>query len=120
MGRRYDDIRMVCVPLLVSALRNDTPDKKNWTRVHEVIEGHFRGDLRHVADTLSLLWKPVHQDYGTSSTAASKGILTVRLFLVRHRRGILSFRSANKYQQSCKFRYPPDGNSKINSRRGLL
>ena len=115
MGRRYDDIRMVCVPLLVSALRNDTQDNKNWTRVHEIIEGYFKGDLRHAADTLSFLWRAVHQDGDISSTAAFKGTPTFRLFLVHRCRGILSFRSANECQQYRKFGYSSDGNGEINS-----
>lgn len=67
MGCRYAEIQMVCVPLLVSALRNDTPEKTTWTGLCEIIESHFKGDLRHAADTLLLLWKSVSQDSDTSA-----------------------------------------------------
>jgi hypothetical protein len=72
---------MVCVPQLVSALRNDTPEKTTWTRLCEIIESHFKGDLRHVTDTLSLLWKTVNQDDDPITTTASGGTSSVCLFL---------------------------------------
>lgn len=72
---------MVCVPQLVSALRNDTPEKTTWTRLCDIIESHFKGDLRHVTDTLSLLWKTVNQDDDPTTTATSGSTSSVRLFL---------------------------------------
>jgi len=65
---RYDDIRMACIPHLVSALRNDTAEKTTWMRMCEIIENHFKGDLRHATDTLSLLLKTVSQDDGPTTT----------------------------------------------------
>ena len=89
MGRRYDDIKMVCVPLLVSALRNDTPEKTIWTRLCEIIESHFKGDLRHATDTLSLLWKTANQGSRAPSAVASIGTPSVRLSIAHHRWGKL-------------------------------
>lgn len=87
-GCRYDDIRMLCIPLLVSALQDDTPEKTTWTRFCERVEGHFKGDLQHVTDTLSLLWKTVNQDGDSSSTIAFDGTPSVRLFLSHHCLGL--------------------------------
>ncbi|KAF9778322.1 hypothetical protein BJ322DRAFT_493551 [Thelephora terrestris] len=66
---RYEDIQMVCAPLLASALRNDTPEQTTWARLCEIIERHFKGELQHVTDTLSLLWKTSNQD-GASRQAS--------------------------------------------------
>ena len=75
-GRRYDDIRMACVTQLVPALRNDTGDKTAWVKVCEIIDAHFKGDIRHVTDTLSLLWRTANQD--DEITATSDRIPAVR------------------------------------------
>ena len=59
---RYDEIREACVARLVSALQNDTAEKTTWAKVCEVTDGHFRGDIKHVTEALSLLWKTLNQD----------------------------------------------------------
>ena len=61
-GCRYEDIKMACISHLVSALQNDTAEKTTWTRLCEIIESHFKGDLQHVTDTLSLLWETISND----------------------------------------------------------
>lgn len=83
IGCRYDDIKMACIPHLVSALRSDTAERTTWMRLCEVIEGHFKGDLQHVTDTLSLLWKTVSQDDEPAMTTTSSGARSVSIFLVR-------------------------------------
>ncbi|KAF9645603.1 hypothetical protein BDM02DRAFT_3189560 [Thelephora ganbajun] len=68
---RYDDIKMACVTQLVSALRNDTAEKATWMKFCEVIDCHFKGDLHHVTDTLSLLWRTVNKDDDITTTSNS-------------------------------------------------
>jgi len=46
----------------VSALQNDTTEKTTRTRVCEIIDGHFKGDIEHVTVTLSSLWDTLNQD----------------------------------------------------------
>jgi len=61
-GCRYDDIRAVCGTRLVYALQNDTAEKTTWTRVCEIIDGHFKGDIEHATEALSSLWDALSQD----------------------------------------------------------
>lgn len=84
-GDRYDDIKMACIPHLVSALRNDTAEKTTWTRLCEIIESHFKGDLEHVTDTLSLLWKSVSQNNVPAKATGSRDTHSVSVFLVHFR-----------------------------------
>jgi len=59
---RYDDIRAACVTRLVYALQNDTAEKTTWTRVCEIIDGHFKGEIEHATGALSSLWETLSQD----------------------------------------------------------
>jgi len=77
-GCRYDDIREACVTQLLSALRNDTTGKKTWAKVCDVVDAHFKGDLEHVADTLSLLWRTANKVDDTATTF--DGTPSVRVF----------------------------------------
>ena len=77
-GHRYDEIRVACVTRLVSALQNDTAEKTTWTKVCEITDGHFRGDIKHVTEALSLLWKTLNQD-GDATLPPNAGH-PVRLF----------------------------------------
>ena len=79
-GRRYDDTRKACVTQLLHALRNDTAEKTTWTKVCDVIDAHFNGDLEHVADTLSLLWQTVGKI--DDATTAPDSTPPVRLSLI--------------------------------------
>ena len=92
MGLRYDDIREACVTQLLSALRNDTAEKTTWMKVCDVVDAHFKGELEHVADTLSLLWRTANQADGATTTLDSTP--SVRLFLILALWPILIFRTA--------------------------
>jgi hypothetical protein len=83
LGCRYDDIKIACIPHLVSALRNDTAEKTTWTKLCEIIESYFKGDLQHATDTLSLLWKAASQDGHPMRTMESSCTHPVSLFPVR-------------------------------------
>ena len=80
MDCRYDDVKMACIPLLVSALRNDTAERETWTRLCEIIENHFKGELQHVTDTLSSLWETANRDDDGTVATTSNGTPSVRLF----------------------------------------
>ena len=49
-------------------------------KVCDAIDAHFKGDLEHVAETLSLLWRTANQVDGTTTTIDSAP--SVRLFLI--------------------------------------
>ena len=71
-GYRYDDVGKACVIQLLSVLRNDTAEKTTWMKVCDVVDAHFKGDLDHVADTLSLLWQTANEVCNTSTTSDSR------------------------------------------------
>ena len=48
----------------------------------EIVESHFKGDLQHATDTLSLLWKSVSQNDGPAAAPPSSDTRSVSLFLV--------------------------------------
>lgn len=73
---------MACIPHLVSALRNDTAEKTTWTRLCEIIESHFKGDLQHVTDTLSSLWRTVNGEGDPTTAAKSSDLPSVSTSLV--------------------------------------
>lgn len=75
---RYDDIRRACVTQLLSALRDNNAGKTTWAKVCDVVDAHFKGDLEHVADTLSLLWRTANQVDDTATT--SDGTPSVHVF----------------------------------------
>lgn len=49
-------------------------------KVCDIIDAHFRGELEHTADTLSLLWQTANQVGGNTTTSDSKP--SVRLLLI--------------------------------------
>lgn len=72
---------MVRIPQLVAALQNDTVERTTWMGVCEVIESCFKGDLGHVKDTLSLLWRTIDQD---DDSLTPGGVSFVHLLFSRH------------------------------------
>ena len=70
-NHRYDEIRSEYVTQLLSAIVNDTNQTVS-NKVSAIIDRHSRGDLEHVGDALSLLWRTANQQGGAvaSSSAA--------------------------------------------------
>ena len=50
-----------------------------WSEVCEIVDGHFKGDIEHVGEALSLLWKTLHQ--ADNATEPSNIEASVRLFI---------------------------------------
>jgi len=131
-GCRYEGIREACITQLLSALRNDTTGKKTWAKVCDVVDTHFKGDLEHVADTLSLLWQNANQVDNTFSllwqTANQvddipvmfDGTPSVRLFLTPRLWSTLTFRIAGIHQQPHGPERSAGRIGEIYPRRGLL
>lgn len=71
---------MACVTQLVSALRNDTPEKATWTKLCEIIDGRFKEDLGFAKETIALLWKTINQSNETSTTMTPNNPPPVCLF----------------------------------------
>lgn len=58
---RHDDIRSLYVKQLAYIWVED-PTEVILTRIQEKIDRFVRGDLDHAAETVSALWKVIHED----------------------------------------------------------
>ena len=72
-------------------------------KVCDIIDAHFKGDLEHMADTLSLIWRTVNQAGGNTTTPDSKS--SVRLLLVH-----LGVRANSDFRQPKHITSPVDWN----------